>query len=393
MSYLPIASTRPAPVRVGLVGAGWMGAYHARSLALRIPGAALAAIADPALEPASALAAELGVARVTADLADLFSDPEIDAVVIAGPARFHAQLSVDAARAGKHVFCEKPAALTLEELAAVQDAVAEAGVHWQIGFNRRYAADFLAARRDIAAGAVGTPQLLRSLTRDPGTGSIPHAARVPQWTIFLETLIHDFDALNWYNAGAEPLSVHVTADALVEPSLKDAGFLDTAVVTVRYANGAIAVAEASFSALYGYDVRGEVFGSAGMVQAGRPTETAALRYGAGGLSAETPRLNIELFADAYRDELADFAAHVAALRDGAPAPDHGVPLTPGLDDARRALAVALACIESAQTGAAAAVPGFAPGSPSRTGPAHDAAGSPAASAAPAAAPRAAGARA
>jgi myo-inositol 2-dehydrogenase/D-chiro-inositol 1-dehydrogenase len=180
--------------------------------------------------------------------------------------------------------------------------------------------------------------------------------------------------------------VHVTADALVEPSFKEAGFLDTAVVTVRYANGAIAVAEASFSALYGYDVRGEVFGSAGMVQAGRATETAALRYGAGGLSAETPRLNIELFADAYRDELADFAAHVAALRDGAPAPDHGVPLTPGIDDARRALAVALACIESAQTGATAVVPGLAlSGSPRRGGPAHDAAGSPAASAAPAAA--------
>lgn len=355
MSYLPIASSRPAPVRVGLIGAGWMGAFHARSLADRIPGAELAAIADPAVEPASALAAELGVPAVTADPADLFADPAIDAVVIAGPARFHAQLSIDAARAGKHVFCEKPGAVGLEELAAVEAAVAEAGVHWQIGFNRRYASDFLAARRGIAAGAVGIPQLLRSLTRDPGTGSIPHAARVPQGTIFLETLIHDFDALNWYNAGAEPVSVHVTADALVEPGFKDAGFLDTAVVTVRYANGAIAVAEASFSALYGYDVRGEVFGSAGMVQAGRPTETAARRYTAAGLSAETPRLNIELFADAYTDELADFAAHVAARRDGTPAPDHGVPLTPGLDDARRALAVALACVESTRTGETAPV--------------------------------------
>ncbi|AXJ09477.1 Gfo/Idh/MocA family oxidoreductase [Arthrobacter sp. PM3] len=355
MTYLPVASARPAPVRIGLIGAGWMGAYHARSLALRIPGASLAAIADPAVAVAEELAAELGVARVTPDPADLFADPGIDAVVIAGPARFHAQLSIDAARAGKHVFCEKPGALDLEELARVEEAVAAAGVHWQIGFNRRYAADFLAARREVAAGTVGTPQLLRSLTRDPGTGSIGHAARIPQWTIFLETLIHDFDALNWFNPGAEPVSVHVTADALVEPSFKDAGFLDTAVVTVRYANGAIAVAEASFSALYGYDVRGEVFGSAGMVQAGRATETAAVRYGAAGLSAQTPRLNIELFHDAYTDELADFAEHVRSRRDGAAAPEHGVPLTPGLGDARRALAIALACIESARTGATAAV--------------------------------------
>ncbi|WP_426302348.1 Gfo/Idh/MocA family oxidoreductase [Arthrobacter sp. R-11] len=357
MSYLPIASARPGPVRVGLIGAGWMGAYHARSLALRIPGAELAAIADPAVGAASALAAELGVTKVTADAGDLFADPEIDAVVIAGPARFHAQLSIDAAAAGKDVFCEKPGAVSLEELDRVEDAVAAAGVHWQIGFNRRYASDFLAVRRDVEAGAVGTPQLLRSLTRDPGNGSIPHAARIPQWTIFLETLIHDFDALNWLNPGAEPVSVHVTADALVEPSLKEQGFLDTAVVTVRYSNGAIAVAEANFSALYGYDVRGEVFGSAGMVQAGRATETAALRYGAAGLSAQTPRLNIELFADAYTAELADFALTVRARRDGGAAPDHGVPLTPGLADARRALAVAFACIESARSGASAAVAG------------------------------------
>ena len=357
MSYLPIASARPEPVRLGLIGAGWMGAFHARSLASSIPGAVLAAIADPALEPATALAAELGVPRVTADPGDLFEDPAIDAVVIAGPIRFHAPLSVAAARAGKHVFCEKPGSTTLEELAEVEAAVAEAGVHWQIGFNRRYAADFLAARRDLAAGAVGTPQLLRSLTRDPGTGSLPHAGRVPQWTMFLETLIHDFDALNWMNPGAEPVSVHVLADALIEPGLRDAGFIDTAIATVRYSNGAMAVAEGNFSALYGYDVRGETFGSAGMVQAGRATETAARRYTADGLAAATPRLNIELFADAYRDELADFAAHVAARRDGTAAPDHGVPLTPGLPDARRALAMARACIESVLSGAPADVVG------------------------------------
>ncbi|MGN6403013.1 Gfo/Idh/MocA family oxidoreductase [Sinomonas sp.] len=355
MTYLPVVSSRPEPVRVALIGAGWMGAFHARSLATRISAASLVAIADPAIETAQSLAAELGVARVTADAADLFADPQIDAVVIAGPARFHAALSIDAVRAGKHVFCEKPGALDLDEFARVDQAVAEAGVHWQIGFNRRYAADFLAARRDIAAGAVGTPQLLHSLTRDPGTGRIPNAGRVPQGTIFLETLIHDFDALNWFNSGAEPVSVHVTADALVEPSFKDAGFLDTAVVTIRYSNGAIAVAEANFSALYGYDVRGEVFGSAGMVQAGRATETAAVRYGAAGLSADTPRLNIELFAGAYTDELADFADHVRARRDGTASPEHGVPLTPGLDDARRALAVARACIQSVETGLPAAV--------------------------------------
>ncbi|MEH0111116.1 Gfo/Idh/MocA family oxidoreductase [Tersicoccus sp. MR15.9] len=361
MTYRSVTSTRPAPVRVGLIGAGWMGAFHAHSLALRIPGTDLTAIADPAADPAEALAAELGVARVTADPADLAADPDIDAVVIAGPARFHAELAIAAARAGKHVFCEKPASVDLEEFARVEEAVADAGVHWQIGFNRRYAADFLAARRDVAAGVVGTPQLLRSLTRDPGTGHLPNAERIAPWTIFLETLIHDFDALNWFNAGAEPVSVYAVADALVEPELKDAGLLDTAVVTVRYDNGAIAVAEASFSALYGYDVRGEVFGSAGMVQAGRSTETAAVRSTAEGRAAATPRLNVDLFVDAYTAELADFAEHVRARRDGGPAPDHDVALTPGPADARRALAVARACIASVQAGGPVAVEGSTAG--------------------------------
>ena len=347
------------PVRIGLIGSGWMGAFHAESIARRVPGADLAAIADPNVESAAVLASVLGVGKVTADAADILADPEIDAVIIASPARFHSSLIAQAARAGKHVFCEKPAGLGLDELDAALSAVEAAGVHFQIGFNRRYAEDFQAAKKDLAAGTVGTPQLLRSLTRDPGTGSIPNAARVPAWTVFLETLIHDFDTLNWFNEGAEPVEVYAIADALVEPGLRDQGFLDTAVVTIRYSNGAIAVAEANFSALYGYDIRGEVFGSKGMVQAGRATETAARRYTADGMSADTPRLNVELFRQAYTDELVDFTDAVRGRRDGrsddtAPS-STAYSLTPGAADARRALAVALACIESVKRGTPVAV--------------------------------------
>jgi len=348
-----------APVRIGLIGSGWMGAFHAESIARRVPGAVLTAIADPNVESAEALARTLGTAKVTANAEDILADPEIDAVVIASPVRFHSSLIAQAAAAGKHVFCEKPAGQGLDELDAALAAVEAAGVHFQIGFNRRYADDFQAAKKDLAAGVAGTPQLLRSLTRDPGNGSIPHAARVPAWTIFLETLIHDFDTLNWFNEGAEPVEVYAVADALVEPALRDQGFLDTAVVTIRYSNRAVAVAEASFSALYGYDIRGEVFGSKGMVQAGRATETAARRYTAEGMSADTPRLNLELFRQAYTDELADFAEAVRAQRDGVPSSSSAFTLTPGAADARRALAVALACIESVKHHAPVAVPGLA----------------------------------
>jgi myo-inositol 2-dehydrogenase/D-chiro-inositol 1-dehydrogenase len=163
---------------------------------------------------------------------------------------------------------------------------------------------------------------------------------VPPWAIFRLTLIHDFDTLLWLNPGARPVSVYALADALVAPDYKDAGLLDTAVVTIRFDNGAIATAEASFSAAYGYDVRGEVFGSAGMLTIGTQASSSLVRYDATGRHAETVRSDVELFTDAYVGELTEFAAAVRERR---------APSVTGRD-AHRALAIAMACIESAQTG-------------------------------------------
>ena len=207
----------------------------------------------------------------------------------------------------------------------------------QVGFNRRFAADWRAARALLDAGTLGTPRLLRSLTRDPG-GFDP--ARVLPDTIFLETLIHDFDTLRFLNPGAEAVEVSATADALVEPAWRDRGLLDTAVVTVRFDNGAMAVAEACFEAAYGYDVRGEVFGSGGMATMGDGRRTGMVYSGAAGQLAETVRSDQELFPGAYTAELAAFAD---AVRTGTPPPVTG-------EDARAALAIALAAAESVRAG-------------------------------------------
>lgn len=349
MSYSTPTAPPATPVRLALIGCGWIGAFHARSIAGYLPGVELAAIADPAPGAAEALATELGVPRYTLDAEDVLTDPEIDGVVIASPAAYHAELISRAAAAGKHIFCEKPAGITPDELEAALAAVDRSGVEFQIGFNRRFSADFAEAKARIARGDIGTPQLLRSLTRDPGTSSgLPNAERIKPHTIFLETLIHDFDTLNWFNEGARVVEVRAIADALVAPEHKDAGLLDTAVVTLRYDNGAIAVAEANFNALYGYDVRGEVFGSAGMVVAGNPVQKTVAGFGADGMRAGTERLNIDLFRDAYRDELEHFARLVAARQGRGSAP---ATAGPGPQAARDALAIALACIESVQSGA------------------------------------------
>jgi myo-inositol 2-dehydrogenase/D-chiro-inositol 1-dehydrogenase len=328
--------TGNTPVAIGLIGAGAIGGFHAESLARRVPAARLAAIADPAPGLAQRLADELGTPRVYTDAADLIADPAIEAVLIAAPARLHADLVEESARAGKAVFCEKPMAMTLADADRAIAATRTAGVPLQVGFNRRFDRNFRAALDLVVQGRVGTPQLVRSLTRDPGQFN----PATPRWTIFLETLIHDFDAMRFFNPGAEAIDVYAVADALVRPDWKDRGLLDTAAVLVRFDNGAIATADASFQAVYGYDIRAEVFGSRGMVTAGDMRRTNATYYGAEAVVSEAWQRNLDLFHDAYVVELAEFAACVRA---------GGTPPVTG-EDARSALAIALAAIRSVETG-------------------------------------------
>ena len=323
-------------LQIALIGAGRIGSSHAEIIDRRLHNATLAAVADPAPGAAARLADRLGCERALTDIDALWQDPSIDAVVIASPARFHTPLAEAAARAGKHVFCEKPMALTIAEADRVIAAAREHRVHLQVGFNRRWDRAFAAGRAAIDAGQVGDVQLMRSLTRDPGPwGGDP--LKVPQWTIFYETLIHDFDTLLWLNPGAKPVEVFAQADALVRPDARGSGHLDTAVVTVRFDNGALAVAEANFNALYGYDIRGEVFGNKGMVTMGDVRQSSMRLFGAQGVSTDTWRMDTAEFIDAYTAQFQHFADVCLGWRPFQ---------APTGEDARSALAVALAAIES-----------------------------------------------
>ncbi|MEX5261560.1 Gfo/Idh/MocA family oxidoreductase [Kocuria sp. CPCC 205263] len=325
-------------LNVGLIGAGRIGSSHAQLIARAIPNARLAAVADPVDGAAARLAVSLGVDTAYTDITELLVDPALDAVVITAPARFHTTLVEQAAAAGKAIFCEKPAGMTLEEIDRVHRAVDQNGVVFRIGFNRRFADGFPQARAAIEAGRIGTPQLLRSTTRDPG---LANPGAVAPWTIFLETLIHDFDTLNFLNPAARAVQVYAVADALVAPDFKEAGLLDTAVVTIRYDNGAIATAEASFSAAYGYDTRAEAFGSAGMVTAGDLAASSMRYYGPEGLAADTVRADTQSMRSAYTGELQAFVDTALGT------PTEG----PGTKAARDALRIALGCIESYRTNA------------------------------------------
>ncbi|MEV5966623.1 Gfo/Idh/MocA family oxidoreductase [Kribbella sp. NPDC051952] len=322
-------------VRLGLIGAGRIGTMHARNIARHVPGAELAAVADARPEAAQKLAARYGANPTDVD--SLLKDQDVDAVVITSIAAAHLDLIQRAAAAGKPVWCEKPASLTLDEIDQAIAATERAGVPFQVGFNRRFAKDFAAARRTVDNGGIGTPQLMRSTTRDPG-GPAGLRPGTPPWTIFRETLIHDFDLLLWLNPGARPVEIFAKADALVAPQYKADGLLDTAVVLITFDNGTFATAEANFSALYGYDVRAEVFGSKGMVLAGGLPNSPMVHYDANGLHQQTLRSDEEMFHDAYVQELAEFVDVVRG---------NGVPPVTG-HDARNALEVALAAMTSCQ---------------------------------------------
>ncbi len=322
------------PVRLALVGAGRIGTHHARAIVEDVPGATLAAVVDPRTDVATALANQLD-ARAEAEASAVLTDPDIDAIIVTTPAALHRDLIIEAAAAGKHVFTEKPITTELDQADECVAAAATAGIVLQVGFNRRFAPGFVAARRAVDEGRIGTPQILRSLTRDPGPyGGDP--ARTPLWTIYLETLIHDFDTLRWLNPGSEVVSVTAHADALIRPDARDTGFLDTSVVSLRFDNGAFATAEASFCATYGYDVRGEVFGDGGMATAGSGRTSDMTYYGPQGASHDTSRADTDLLHGAY---VGEFRAFVAAVTGG---PSD----IPTGEDGIKALEIARACILS-----------------------------------------------
>lgn len=325
------------PVGVAVIGAGLIGSHHAETLAYRVPSARLAGIADPAPGLAERHATRLGCARWTRDYQDLLADPSVDAVVVATPAAYHAQAIVAAAQAGKAIFCEKPIAHLLADADRAIQATRAAGVALQIGFQRRFDPAYRRARALVDADELGQVQLLRSLTRDP---SLEEPERVPAWAIFLETLVHDFDVLRFLAGGTEPVELHAMADALILPDWKPRGLLDTAVVTLRYDSGAFGTADASFQSVYGYDVRAEVFGSAGMASVGDSSPIRLVHHTRAGSTTPRPHWFVELFGEAYTAELVDF---VDCVRSGRR------PACTG-EDGRAALALALAAIRSVESG-------------------------------------------
>ncbi|MGE3799350.1 MAG: inositol 2-dehydrogenase [Thermomicrobiales bacterium] len=316
-------------VSVGLFGAGRIGKRHGRTLAFEIPSAELAVICDIDEESARQLATDLRCNRWTTDPQEVLADPEIDAIVIGTSTNTHAELIIGAAGAGKHAFCEKPIALDLESTDAALAAVDSAGTILQIGFQRRFDKGFAKARQMIETGVIGTVESIRESMRDPGPPP-PHYLPT-SGGIYRDMTIHCFDCLRWL-VGEEIEEVFAMGSNLVDPIFGELGDIDTSVVSMRFASGALGVIDNSRRSAFGYDVRAEVFGSEGAIFIGYSRDTPLLHLSSAGIVSDHVYWFLERFDDAF---VAELHAFIAAVQQGTP------PLVTGADG-RAAMALAYA---------------------------------------------------
>ena len=292
-------------VKVGIIGAGRIGRVHITSITTRVPNAVIKTVADPFLtEETADWAKSMGVEKTTKDYKEIIEDPEIDAVLICSSTDTHSPISIEAIKAGKHVFCEKPIDHDVDKIMEVIKALEGTGLKYQVGFNRRFDHNFQSLQETVAQGKIGTPQIIKITSRDPEPPSIDYVK--VSGGMFLDMTIHDFDMARFL-AGCDAEEVYVQSANLVDPAIGEAGDVDTAVITLKMENGAIAVIDNCRKAVYGYDQRAEVFGSEGMAAISNDSQSTTVISNAQGVTGEKPIFFfLERYMDAYGKEITAF---------------------------------------------------------------------------------------
>ena len=292
-------------ITVGIIGAGRIGKVHTQSITSSVPNARIKTIADPFMnEKTEAWAKSMGIKNTTKDYKDILNDPEIQAVLICSSTDTHSKISVEAIKAGKHVFCEKPIDHDVNKIKEVIEALKGTKIKYQVGFNRRFDHNFEAVRQAVKDGKIGDPHIIKITSRDPNPPSIDYVK--VSGGIFLDMMIHDFDMVRFL-AGCNATEVYTNAAVLVDPEIGKAGDVDTAIVTLKMENGALAVIDNSRKAVYGYDQRAEVFGSKGMVANANDSSSSAVISNENGCTSEKPLFFfLERYMAAYAKEVKCF---------------------------------------------------------------------------------------
>ena len=295
-------------MKLGLIGAGRIGKLHAELLTHHIPEAEIKTIAEIYLDNINGWANQLGISNLTADYSDILSDDDIEAVLISSSTDTHARLIIEAAEAGKHIFCEKPIDLNIEKIQQALNSVKAAGVKLQVGFNRRFDRNFRKVREVIESGKIGDVHIVKITSRDPAPPPIEYLK--VSGGIFLDMAIHDFDMARYLSI-SDVEEVYAQGAVLIDPAIGDIGDVDTAIVTLKFKNGALGVIDNSRQAAYGYDQRAEVFGSKGSVDVKNEFPNSATVSTAEGVMGEKPHyFFLERYQTSYIEELKAFTEAV-----------------------------------------------------------------------------------
>jgi predicted dehydrogenase len=324
---------------IGVLGVGEMGRRHAENIRRLVPGARLVAVADVAVTRAKEVAARLEIEHSFGSFEDMLAHQDIDCVVIATPDKFHAQAIRTAAAAQKHILSEKPLALSLADARAALDAVAQAGVHLQVGFMRRYDPAYAAAMKRIEAGEIGEPVIFKSIGRDKDAPPISAYQSKLNGMLLYNNTIHDFDLARWLMQD-EVMEAHTYATVAIRPDVARYGDIVASVVNLKYRRGAIGNIESFVQSTYGYDIRTEIVGSAGSILVGSIQQTSAIFLTKNGGTQTLADHFLTRFTDAYVAEVRDFVGNLLNDR----------PLRVTGEDGLRALEIAVAAENSYREG-------------------------------------------
>jgi myo-inositol 2-dehydrogenase/D-chiro-inositol 1-dehydrogenase len=321
-------------LKIGLIGAGRIGRLHAEHLTSRIPSADVIMVADPFEEAARSCAESYGIPSYQQDYRAVLEHPEVQALVICSSTDTHAQIIAEAAQVGKHIFCEKPIALELASIDHALAAVKRSGVKLQTGFNRRFDANYRRVRQAVEQGEIGQPLVFHIVSRDPAPPPIEYIRR--SGGIFLDMMIHDFDMAR-YLIGSEIEEVFAQANVISDPAIAAAGDTENAIVTLRFANDIIGTISNSRHAVYGYDQRVELLGSAGAISTANNYPNTAIISDAHSVRRDLP---LHFFLERYTESfIAEMTAFVDAILNDKPVPVNG-------HDGRMAVIIALAAHRS-----------------------------------------------
>jgi len=305
----------PTRLNIGLIGLGRLGRVYAINLANRVPNAKLVAIADRNDDVAQAFANDFSIPRWYKTHTDLLADKNVDAVAVLTSTSSHKQVVIDAARAGKAVFCEKPIAMSVEDAEEILSVVAKAGVFFQPAFQRRFDPGYMAAKVQIEQGTIGTPVVLTSTSRDPFRPSLEFCDPAVSGGLISDMGIHDFDLARMFMGNVS--SVYATGATLAYPEMKAIGDIDNAIINLTFDSGALGAVHLSRNAVYGYDIRTEIWGTKGSLQIGYQQQTPVLIMTKEGITHDAVPYFMERFEGAYLTQIQNFVDTV--LSGGEPA--------------------------------------------------------------------------